>query len=103
MPHDDVWLVSLNTDDQHTITMLTYQELLDAMEAAHEWLLMLSDDAEISEDAAGAADFMREALARLAIGEEAPMPRHVDRWLCVLLVRRGCGGRRGRQRQRAPG
>jgi len=42
MPHDDVWLVSLNTDDQHTITMLTYQELPDAMEAAHEWLLMLS-------------------------------------------------------------
>ena len=58
--------------------MQTYQELLDAMEAAHEWLLMLSDDAEISEDAAGAADFMREALARLAIGEEAPMPRQVD-------------------------
>jgi hypothetical protein len=40
-PHDDVWLVSLTTDELTSVMMRTYHDLPDAMEAAHEWLLML--------------------------------------------------------------
>ncbi len=69
-PHDDVWLVSLNTEDEKLVCMKTYSHLNDAIEAVHEWTLMLGDEAEISPDAESAAALMREALARLAIGEE---------------------------------
>jgi hypothetical protein len=81
MPHDDVWLVALHTDDQKTVSMKTYGELPDAMEAVHEWMLMLSDETEIrvNEDAVKeAAELVREALARMALGEEVEMPKELD-------------------------
>jgi hypothetical protein len=49
-PHVAVWLVSMNTDSLKTVTMRTYHELPDAMEAALEWMLMLSDETEITPD-----------------------------------------------------
>ena len=39
-PNDDGWLVSLNTNDLGTVVMNTYQELSDALESVHEWMLM---------------------------------------------------------------
>jgi hypothetical protein len=80
-PHEDVWLVSLNTDDHHMVTMRTYQELADAIEAVHEWTLMLSDETEIRIDVESrrqAAQILREALARNALGEELIEPKLVD-------------------------
>jgi hypothetical protein len=47
-PHDDVWLVSLNTDDLSRVAMNTYQELPDALESVHEWMLMLTDGTSAS-------------------------------------------------------
>jgi hypothetical protein len=49
-PHDYVWLVSLNTHDLTSVMMRTYHDLPDAVEAAHVWLLMLSDATEIRID-----------------------------------------------------
>jgi hypothetical protein len=81
MPHDDVWLVALHTDDQKTVSMKTYGELPDAMEAVHEWMLMLSDEMEVRVDdnaVKEAADLVRESLARMALGEEIKMPKELD-------------------------
>jgi hypothetical protein len=50
-PHGDVWLVSLNTDDLSQVVMKTYHDLPDALEAVHDWMLMLSDETEINIDA----------------------------------------------------
>jgi hypothetical protein len=77
-PHDDVWLVSLHKDEQRTVTTRTYQELPVAVEAMHEWLLMLSDETEIIQDPAGADSELREALARAALGEEVRMSETID-------------------------
>jgi hypothetical protein len=77
-PHDDVWLVSLNTGDDHMVSMRRYLELPDAVEAAHEWVLMLSDDTEIVPDAFGAVQILMETLARNALGEELTLPVKVD-------------------------
>jgi hypothetical protein len=77
-PHDDVWLVSLKTDDQKTVSMRTYHELPDAIEAVHEWMLMLTDETEITPDPALATAVLREALARLAVGEEVQLPETID-------------------------
>jgi hypothetical protein len=43
-PHDDVWLVSLTTDDLSKLVLNTYLELPDALESVHEWMLMLTDE-----------------------------------------------------------
>jgi hypothetical protein len=51
-PHDDVWLVSLHTDDLSKVVMNTYQELPDALESVHEWMLMLTDETQITPDPA---------------------------------------------------
>jgi hypothetical protein len=77
-PHDDAWLVSLNTGDDHMVSMRRYHELPDAVEAAHEWVLMLSDETEIVPDACGAVRILMEALARNALGEETALPVKVD-------------------------
>ena len=77
-PHDDVWLVSLATDSQKTVAMRTYHELPDAIEAVHEWTLMLSDETEITPDPFGAVQMLMEALARNAIGEEMALPASLD-------------------------
>jgi hypothetical protein len=52
-PHEEVWLVSLHTDALRMITLRTYHELLDAIEAVHEKTLMLSDETEIVHDGFG--------------------------------------------------
>jgi hypothetical protein len=80
-PHDDVWLVSLIDNALHTVSMQTYQELPDALEAVHEWMLMLSDETEVSPAPEVAVDLLREAMARLAIGEDVRMPREVDEFV----------------------
>ncbi|HEX6509671.1 MAG TPA: hypothetical protein VF221_18735 [Chloroflexota bacterium] len=77
-PQSDVWLVSLVADDQHTVTMKAYDELPDALDAVHEWALMLSDETEISPDAEAAGDTFRVILAWMAIGEEAHLPETVE-------------------------
>jgi hypothetical protein len=77
-PHDDVWLVSLVDDALHTVAMQTYHELSGALEAVHEWSLMLSDDEEIGLHAAHALDLLRAALARVALGEEAQLPKTIE-------------------------
>jgi hypothetical protein len=77
-PHDDVWLVSLKTDDPHTVTMQTHHELPDAIEAVHEWPLMLSDETEIREYPRATTRLLRETLARMALGEEVRLPKTVD-------------------------
>jgi hypothetical protein len=58
--------------------MRTYHELPEAVEAAHEWLLMLSDETEIVPDAFGAVQILMETLARNALGEELSLPVKVD-------------------------
>jgi hypothetical protein len=80
-PHDDVWLVSLTTDGLKSVMMRTYRELLDALEAAHEWLLMLSDETEIRIDGEAhkrIARLIREALARHALGEDMAQPTTLE-------------------------
>ena len=80
-PHDDVWLVSLNTDEDHMGTKRTYRDLPDAMDAAHEWLLMLSDETEIRIDVEAqklVARLVHEALARDALGEGARPPTMLE-------------------------
>jgi hypothetical protein len=58
--------------------MRTYHELPEAVEAAHEWLPMLSDETEIVPDAFGAVQILMETLARNALGEELSLPVKVD-------------------------
>jgi hypothetical protein len=77
-PHDDVWLVSLLTDDQKSVSMRTYRELPDALEAVHEWMLMLADETEITPDPVLENAALQEALARAALGEEASSPMTAD-------------------------
>jgi hypothetical protein len=77
-PHDDVWLVTLYTDDLKSVSMHTYHELPDAIEAVHEWTLMLSDETEITPDPVLANAALQEALARAALGEEASLPVTID-------------------------
>jgi hypothetical protein len=77
-PHDDVWLVSLRTDNQNTVSMRTYQELPEAIEAVHEWMLMLTDEKEITPDPALAMTTLMEALARDAAGEPMSLPENID-------------------------
>ena len=80
-PHDDIWLISLTTDDLKSVMMRTYHDLPDALEAAHEWLLMLSDETEIRVDVEAhkrVARLMQEALARHALGEEMVPPTKLD-------------------------
>ncbi len=67
-PHDDLWLVSLSTDE-HLVVMKTYGEVPNALEAVQEWMFMLSDETEIT------ADRIRETLARLALGETVDLPK----------------------------
>lgn len=77
MPHDEVWLVSLTTDDERTVTMRTYQDLPDALDAVQEWALMLTDETEIEPDAGAAQSIIRETLARLALGEAMNLPASI--------------------------
>jgi hypothetical protein len=80
-PDGDAWLVTLRKNNHETIVMRSYGELPDALEAVHEWMLMLGDDTQIrvGEDATmEATELMRDTLARLAIGEEAKMPDQPD-------------------------
>jgi hypothetical protein len=77
-PHEDVWLVSLHTDDLKSVSMRTYHELPEAIEAVHEWTLMLSDETEIVPDSVLANAALQEALARTALGEEAALPVTID-------------------------
>jgi hypothetical protein len=81
-PHDDVWLVSLNTEDEHMVAMRTYHELSDALEAVNLWTLMLSDQTEINTDHEAhrrRADLMRETLARLVLGQETKLPEKLQK------------------------
>jgi hypothetical protein len=59
MPHDDVWLVALYADDRTLVSMKTYGKLPDALEAVHEWMLMLSDETEIHPSIEAAVNRMR--------------------------------------------
>jgi hypothetical protein len=77
-PHDDVWLVTLVKDDLKSVSMRTYHELPEAIEAVHEWTLMLSDETEIVPDSVLANAALQEALARTALGEEAALPVTID-------------------------
>ena len=77
-PHDDVWLVSLHTDDLKSVSMQTYHELPDAIEAVHEWTLMLSDETEVMPDAFGAIQILMETLPRNALNEETALPGTID-------------------------
>jgi hypothetical protein len=77
-PHDDVWLVSLNTDDLSKVVMNTYLEIPDALESVHERMLMLTDETEITPDPALANSMLRESLARLSLREEVRPPETVD-------------------------
>jgi hypothetical protein len=76
--HDEVWLVSLTKHDQRPITLRRYQQLPDALDAAHEWLLMLSDETEIIPGAVAAHSELREVLARAALGEEVTLSDTID-------------------------
>jgi hypothetical protein len=77
-PHDDVWLVSLNTDDLSKVVLNTYLELSDALESVHEWMLMLADETPITPDPELAYSLLRETLARLSLREEVRLPKTVD-------------------------
>lgn len=77
-PHDNVWLVSLNTGDDHMVLMRTCHELPDAMDATREWRLMLSDETEIVPDAVGAGRILMETMARNALGEDVTLQVTVD-------------------------
>jgi hypothetical protein len=76
-PYDDVWLVSLNTDDLSQVVMNTYLGLPDALESVHEWMLMLTDETEVTPDPALANSVLRESLTRLSVGEEVRPPTTV--------------------------
>jgi hypothetical protein len=76
--HDMVWMVSLDTDDQHTVMVQTHTELPDALKAVHEWTLMLSDETVLTESPPPAPELLREALAHAAVGEAAHAPEKVD-------------------------
>jgi hypothetical protein len=76
-PHDDGWLVYLNTDDFSTVVMNTYLEQSDALESVHEWMLMLTDETQITPDPALANSLLRESLARLSLREEVRPPKTV--------------------------
>lgn len=76
-PQDDVWLVSLITDALSTVTMRTYHELPEAVDAAYEWT-MLSDETEITPDAFGAVPILMETLAHNALREEMAVPANID-------------------------
>jgi hypothetical protein len=78
MPHDDVWTVSLRTDDQTMVAMMTYHELPTALEAVHECALMPDDETEINSDAAAVVTHLRERLARHALDESQTLPTTME-------------------------
>jgi hypothetical protein len=61
-----------------TITMKTYRELPDALEAVHEWMLMLADETAIHLSIVTVVERMRENVARRGIGEDAALPSGPD-------------------------
>jgi hypothetical protein len=76
-PYDEVWLISLTTDDLSKLVMNTYLELPDALVSVHEWMLMLTDETEITPDPALANSLLRESLARRSLREEVRLPKTV--------------------------
>lgn len=81
-PHDDVWLVSLNTEDEHMVAMRTYHELPEALEAVNLWTLMVSDQTEINTDQEAherAAGLMRETLADLVLRQDTRVPEKLQK------------------------
>jgi hypothetical protein len=58
--------------------MRTFHELPDAIEAVHEWTLMLSDETEIVPDTFGVLPMLMEMLARNALGEPMSQSVKVD-------------------------
>lgn len=78
MPHDDVWLVGLSGDDERTVLLRTYSDLSAALDAVHEWALMLSDETEISADAEAVVELMRHALAQYALDKGATLPATME-------------------------
>jgi hypothetical protein len=77
-PHDDVWVVSLRTDDLKTVAMMTYHDLPTALEAVHECMLMLGDETEIHSDAAAVVTHLRERLAKHALDESQTLPTTME-------------------------
>lgn len=61
-----------------TITMKTYRELPDALEAVHEWMLMLADETAIHPSIVTVVERMRKNVARRGIGEDAVLPSGPD-------------------------
>jgi hypothetical protein len=72
-PDGGEWRATLADEDGIDRLSTIHGELPDALDAAHEWLMMLVDDTELSDHAVAAihtlADRVRELLARRAIGE----------------------------------
>jgi hypothetical protein len=74
MPHDDVWLVSLCSEIGKTLALQAYEDLPDALDAVHEWALMLSDETELSPGMEAASGLIREVLAQAAVEEMTRLP-----------------------------
>ncbi len=72
VPRDERWIVSLVKHSNAPEFVRTYDTLADAVDAAHDLLLVLVDDTELVPDWAAAADArnrLRDLLARHAAGE----------------------------------
>ncbi len=77
-PHEDTWLVGFHCAGQKLFAMRSYHEVADALETLHEWMLLFSDETEVTPADEGAATLLRETLARLAVGEETHLPDTID-------------------------
>jgi hypothetical protein len=81
-PLDGEWTVALVDGKGVDHFGSLYAELPQALDAAHQWLLMLADETELRGDpgaiAGDLADRMREYLARRAAGEAVVEPTGLD-------------------------
>jgi hypothetical protein len=81
-PVGDEWRVALADREGIDRLSTVHPELPLALDVAHEWLLLLVDETELSEDAAAAvallADRLREYLGRRAAGEPVLEPSGLD-------------------------
>jgi hypothetical protein len=80
-PADDRWTVALVRPTSVHEAFQTYSNLPDALEAAHDLLLLLVDDTEVVEDIIATdddRDSLRHALATQTPGEPLELPEDID-------------------------
>jgi len=80
-PEGDGLVVLLLTNDRTTIFAKTYHDVDEAMDAVHQWMLMLVDETEIHPSIVRFIEQMRKNVARHAIGDDVVPPPNLPEFI----------------------